>query len=176
MPNNRVPQPPLEYGDGDHLPLVDYGFPNKLIKAMVGSLKSAGLKPHHVKWLRRLVEWDSGVAPEGLPFGDYWKIGNRVYDGTFGYFEFWPETNRPVLYKTSNRWTRLLSSDRHDGVEKLSRAEAMTVAKNYYTGLREELLLVEDKVKSRFGSFGRSYYTWNPRTHLTEEFWDNNER
>jgi len=176
MPDNRVPQPPLEYGDGDHPPLVDYGFPNKLIKAMVGSLKSAGLKPHHVKWLRRMVG-NTGEAQGGLPwFGDYWKVGNRVYDGTFGFFEFWPKTNLPVSYKTSNRWARLLNSELYDNTEKLSRTEAMTVAKNYYTGLREELLLVEDKVKSRFGNFGRSYYVWNPRTRLTEEFWDENER
>lgn len=176
MTNYRVPRPPVEYGDGDYLPMDNYGFPNKIIEAMVRSLKSEGLKPHHVKWLRRLVDWDSGSAPAGLPFGDYWKVGNRVYDGTFGFFEFWPETNRPVLYKTSDRWTRFFQSDRYDNVEQFSRTEAMSLARNYYTDLRDELLIVEDKVKMRFGHFGRSYSVWNPRTHLIEEYWDENDR
>lgn len=175
MPDHRVPRPPLEYGDGDHLPMGRQDFPVKLIKAMVSSLASAGLKPHHVQWVRELHEWDDGPVA-GLPFGEYWAVGNRVHDATFGFFEFWPGTKRPVLYKTSSRWTRFHHSKRHDEVEELTDRQALSLAKNYYKNLREELLLLEDKAKARYGAFGRSYYIWDPRTNIIDEHWDVNER
>lgn len=177
MTDHRVPKPPIEYGDGDHLPKVSYGLPNEIIRAMVSSLSSAGLRPHHVKWVRENQSFQPDAEPlEGMPWGDHWLIGNRVYDATFGFFELWPETGWPVLYKTSGRWTRFHHGTRHDKVEELTAREALSFARNYYKNLRGELLDLEDKVKAKYGAFGRSYHVWSPRTHVIEEFWDENER
>jgi len=176
MPGRHLTKPPIEYGDGDHLPRVNHGLPNEIIRAMVKSLASEGLRPHHARWTRENLSFQPDAAPiEGMPWGDHWYIGNRVYDGVFGFFDLWPETGWPVQYKTSSRWTRFHHSKRHDEVEELTARQALSLAKNYYRGLRVELLALEDKVKTKYGAFGRSYHIWNPRTRLIEECWDENE-
>ena len=154
--------PPIEFGDGEHLPSELRGFVAGLFRAMLKSAASANLKPHHVAWVCK---------------GGVYYIGNRVYGPGFGFFEVWPGGDEDkVYYKTSSKWTRFRHGQRYDAKEQVGPSEAMEIARRYYTGRRDELIALEGKAKAKFGRLSRSYVVWNARTHRTEEFHDDVER
>jgi len=159
-PEQLLHEPPIEYGDGDHQPIASPGIVSKIMKKMVRSARLAGLKPHHINWERQSFDRRDGT----------WKIGNRVYDSTFGFFEVLPSASGDkIYYKTNSKWTRARHGWRYDTKQQLTKQEALDLAESYYTGLRDTLLALENKAKSRFGTLTRAFHIWNPKTRLIEE-------
>lgn len=143
-----VHEPPIEHGDGDNPPgRESRPFIKKIIDEMVKSAAREGLGAHHVQWNRS---------------GANYRIGNRAYNSQFGVFEIWFSGDEPqITYKTSSLWTRFRHAGRFDTENKLSKSEALDLARNYYSGLKDELLTLERKVKDKYGQFSRSYVVYD---------------